>query len=153
MLSYLIDLSLRNSAYLCFKLCPVPNQRQYAFFPQLWPYLCRNPLRPCAKLDWNPNSNKSYATSQTCVISSNKSRRGTKKMGENRKRVERWECCSLGCPLGGGAWKRPCRGLPLVESAQYPSNHPAPSLSSLPSANRAGEQEMVWLAAMKTDRE
>lgn len=64
--------------------------------------------------------------------------------GGNRKRVERWECCSLGCRLGGGAWKRPCHGLPLVESAQYPSNHPAPSLSSLPSANRAGEQEMVW---------
>ncbi len=64
--------------------------------------------------------------------------------GGNRKRVERWECCSLGCRLGGGAWKRPCHGLPLVESAQYPSNHPAPSLSSLPSVNRAGEQEMVW---------
>lgn len=63
--------------------------------------------------------------------------------GRNRKRVERWECCSLGCRLGGGAWKRPCHGLPLVESAQYPSNHPAPSLSSLPSVNIAGEQEMV----------
>lgn len=67
-----------------------------------------------------------------------------RKNGGNRKRVERWECCSLGCRLGGGAWKRLCHGLPLVESAQYPSNHPAPSLSSLPSANRAGEQEMVW---------
>lgn len=70
-----------------------------------------------------------------------------------QRTVERWECCSLGCRLGGGAWKRPCRGLPLVESAQYPSNHPAPSLSSLPSVNRAGEQEVVWLAAMKTNRE
>lgn len=49
------------------------------------------------------------------------------------------ECCSLGCRLGGGAWKRPCHGLPLVESGQCPSNHPAPTLSSLPSVNRAGD--------------
>lgn len=53
--------------------------------------------------------------------------------------VGMWECCSLGCRLGGGAWKRPCHGLPLVESGQYPSNHPAPTLSSLPSVNRAGD--------------
>lgn len=87
-----------------------------------------------------------WATSQTSenMILSNKRRWGTEKMGEIEREWKRWECCSLGCRLGGGAWKRPCHGLPLVESAQYPSNHPAPSLSSLPSVNRAGEQEMVW---------
>lgn len=53
--------------------------------------------------------------------------------------VGMWECCSLGCRLGGEAWKRPCHGLPLVESGQCPSNHPAPTLSSLPSVNRAGD--------------
>lgn len=85
------------------------------------------------------------------LIKCNKSRWGTHMMGEeNTKTVERWGCCSLGCRLGGEAWKRPC--LPLVEIAQYPRYHPAPSLSSLPSVNRAGEQEMVWLAAM-TNRE
>lgn len=53
--------------------------------------------------------------------------------------VGMWECCSLGCRLGGGAWKRLCHGLPLGESGQCPSNHPAPTLSSLPSVNRAGD--------------
>lgn len=90
---------------------------------------------------------QSQATNQTFrnVITWNKKKEERR---DDTKTLERWECCSLGCRLGGGAWKRPCRGLPLVESVQYPSYHPAPSPSSLPSANRAGEQEMVWLAAM-----
>lgn len=119
---------------------------------------------PCA--NFSPSwiqvttATSSQATSQTdsmCVWSSEtRGDEGQKSWGNEGRsgmRVEKWECCSLGCRLGGGAWKRPCRGLPLVESAQYPSNHHAPSLSSLPSANRAGEQETVWPVAMITDRE
>lgn len=66
--------------------------------------------------------------------------------GEEERRqgkVTGWKC-SLGCLLGVEAWKQPCRGLPSAGSAQCPGTRPAPSLSSLPSAETEGE--FVWLA-------
>lgn len=50
---------------------------------------------------------------------------------------------SLGCLLGVEAWKQPCHGLPSADSAQCPSNRPAPSLSSLLSAETEGDH--AWL--------
>lgn len=46
---------------------------------------------------------------------------------------------SLGCLLGVEAWKQPCHGLPSADSAQCPSTRPAPSLSSLLSAETEGD--------------
>lgn len=50
---------------------------------------------------------------------------------------------SLGCLLGVEAWKQPCHGLPSTDSAQCPSTRPAPSLSSLLSAETEGDH--AWL--------
>lgn len=62
-------------------------------------------------------------------------------MRDRQKRVDLK--CSLGCLLGAEAWKLPCCGLPLAGRAQCPRTRPAPSLSSLLSAeNRV--REHAW---------
>lgn len=69
-------------------------------------------------------------------------KRGTRKGRGKTRRNDRMRR-SLGCLLGVEAWKQPCHGLPSTDSAQCPSTRPAPSLSSLLSAETEGDH--AWL--------